>query len=233
MFLSFTDRTGCKMFPCFESWEMSFFEMSSATRGLTNLQITCLPTNTIWCIAFAQRCRACDLLGWFLSQFDKHPLPNFEVTFSAGRKKQKPQRQQYILSRGDGKAGPQFVFLFALDCNVAFPRRQQPASSISSPCVCLSLCCDERDVSCFLNWETSAYLMRLIRIFLPAATKYSSHTAANMPSIGWLITNYPSIRLLILSATGGFMVKKKATKVPFWVALWLITCDKFPPRTIQ
>lgn len=149
------------------------------------------------------------------------PAPKLWGDIQRGEEKQKPQRQQYILSRGDGKAGPQFVFLFALDCNVAFPRRQQPASSISSPCVCLSLCCDERDVSCFLNWETSAYLMRLIRIFLPGATKYSSHTAANMPSIRWLITNYPSIHLLILSATGGFMVKKKQQKCPFeWPYGW-------------
>lgn len=153
MFLSFTDRTGCKMFPCFESWEMSFFEMSSATRGLTNLQITCLPTNTIWCIAFAQRCRACDLLGWFLSQFDKHPLPSFEVTFSAGRKKQKPQRQQYILSRGDGKAGPQFVFLFALDCNVAFPP-PTAAGLVYLLAVCLSLS---------LLWRTRRIMLPQLR----------------------------------------------------------------------
>ena len=115
------------------------------------------------------------------------PVPKLWGDIQRGEEKQKPQRQQYILSQGDGKAGPQFVFLFALDCNVAFPSRQQPASSISSPRVCLSLCCDERDVSCFLNWETSAYLMRLIQIFTPSATKYSSHTATNMPSIGWRI----------------------------------------------
>lgn len=51
-----------------------------------------------------------------------HTYTNFEVTFSPDRGlKKQPLRQQYILSRGDGKAGPQFVFLFALDCNVAFP----------------------------------------------------------------------------------------------------------------
>lgn len=67
----------------------------------------------------------------------------------------------YLVS-GRWQSWTTICFLICTRLQRCLPCQQQPGSSISLLCVCLSLCCDRWRASCFLNWETDGYVIHLI-----------------------------------------------------------------------
>ncbi len=114
--------------------------------------------------------RAFDLSVWFLSQLHtKCTLAHIhklwgDIQAGWGGKKKNSETTVYLVS-GRWQSWTTICFPICTRLQCCLPCRQQPASSISLPRVCLSLCCDRRDISCALNRETSGYVMHLIPIF--------------------------------------------------------------------
>lgn len=123
---------------------------------LKKSQTTYLPVQFVWLM---------QVYLWISHEMHKKNTI-FEVTAHIGHRKKtkKPPTTPGDKCMFSLKVGPQFVFLFAGDCTVAFTASSRRPFPICVPCVfffSLPLCRDRRGVSCCLNWETSQVTRRV------------------------------------------------------------------------
>lgn len=90
----------------------------------------------------------------FIQNAQPQTCTNSEVTFCLVRKKETTSETTVYRVSGRWQSRATICFPICSRLQCCSPCRLRPASSISLSCVCLSLCCDRWDISCFLNWET-------------------------------------------------------------------------------